>query len=145
MLNISKDFSQMRHFIDISNVAVKWLLCSDLVSLTYFRSTCPKVFCKKGVLRNFTKFTGKHWCQSLFFKKVAGLRPFFIEHLWWLLLYVIYSKQENWKIENINVYEAGDFISEIFWGSTSGVLKKILVLNLFSNSQDDVLVKLTTI
>ena len=30
---------------------------------------------KKGVLRNFTKFTGKHLCQSLLFNKVAGLRP----------------------------------------------------------------------
>ena len=30
---------------------------------------------KKGVLRSFTKFTGKHLCQSLFFNKVAGLRP----------------------------------------------------------------------
>ena len=30
---------------------------------------------KKGVLRNFTKFTGKHLYQSLFFNKVAGLRP----------------------------------------------------------------------
>ena len=30
---------------------------------------------EKGVLRNFTKFTGKHLCQSLFFSKVAGLRP----------------------------------------------------------------------
>ena len=73
------------------------------------RSSCPEVFCEKGVLRNFTKFTGKHLCQSLFFSKVAGLRPvtllkktlaqlfscefceifknaFFIEHLWWLLL-----------------------------------------------------------
>ena len=30
---------------------------------------------KKGVLKNFTKFTGKHLCQSLFFNKVAGLRP----------------------------------------------------------------------
>ena len=74
------------------------------------RSSRPEVFCKKGVLRNFTKFTGKHLCQSLFFNKVAGLRPatllkkrlwhrcfpvnfvkflrtpFFIEHLWWLLL-----------------------------------------------------------
>ena len=30
---------------------------------------------RKGVLRNFTKFTGKHLCQSLFFNKVAGLRP----------------------------------------------------------------------
>ena len=30
---------------------------------------------KKFVLRNFTKFTGKHLCQSLVFNKVAGLRP----------------------------------------------------------------------
>ena len=29
---------------------------------------------KKGVLRNFTKFTGKHLHQSLFFNKVADLR-----------------------------------------------------------------------
>ena len=28
-----------------------------------------------GVLKNFTKFTGKHLCQSLFLNKVAGLRP----------------------------------------------------------------------
>ena len=31
--------------------------------------------CKKGVLRNFTKFPGKQLCRSLFFNKVAGLRP----------------------------------------------------------------------
>ena len=30
----------------------------------------PEVFCKKGVLRNFAKFIGKHMCQSLFFNKV---------------------------------------------------------------------------
>ena len=30
---------------------------------------------RKGVLRNFAKFTGKHLCQSLFFNKVAGLSP----------------------------------------------------------------------
>ena len=29
---------------------------------------------KENVLRNFTKFTGKHLCQSLFFNKVVGLR-----------------------------------------------------------------------
>ena len=28
---------------------------------------------RKGVLRNFAKFTGKHLCQSLFFNKVADL------------------------------------------------------------------------
>ena len=33
------------------------------------------MFCEKDVLRNFTKFTGKHLCQDLFFNKVAGLRP----------------------------------------------------------------------
>ena len=30
---------------------------------------------KKCVLRNFTKFTGKHLCQSLFFNRFAGFRP----------------------------------------------------------------------
>ena len=51
--------------------------------------------------------------------------------------YVIHSvpKQENWGTENVSVYEADDLISEIFWGSTSEVLKKILVLNIFSNPQ----------
>ena len=29
---------------------------------------------KKGVFRNFARFTGKHLWQSLFFNKVAGLR-----------------------------------------------------------------------
>ena len=74
------------------------------------RSSRPEVFRKIGVLRNFTKFTGKHLCQIHFFNKVARLRlvtllkkrlwhrcfpvnfvkvlrtPFYIEHLWWLLL-----------------------------------------------------------
>ena len=36
----------------------------------------PKIFWKLyNGLRNFTKFTGKQLCQSLFFNKVAGLRP----------------------------------------------------------------------
>ena len=46
----------------------KWLCCRQ--SLTWFRSSRPEVFCKKVVLRSFTKFTGKHLCQSLFFNKV---------------------------------------------------------------------------
>ena len=83
----------------------------QLSSLTpVYRSSRPKLFCKKGVLKNFTKFTGKHLCQSLFLNKIAGLRPATLlqkrlwhrclslnfvkflripistEHLWWLLL-----------------------------------------------------------
>ena len=38
-------------------------------------SSPPGVFCKKGVLRNLAKFTGKHQCQSLYLHKVADLRP----------------------------------------------------------------------
>ena len=73
------------------------------------------MFSKKGVRRNFAKFTGKHLSKSLFFNKVAGLRPatllkkrlwhlcfpvsfakflktpFLTEHLWWLLLFVCRS------------------------------------------------------
>ena len=33
------------------------------------------MLCKKGVLKNFTKFTGKRLCQSLFFNKITGKRP----------------------------------------------------------------------
>ena len=71
------------------------------------------MFCKTGALRILTKFTGKNLHQSLFFNKVAGLKsavlskkrlwhrcfpvnfvkfvrtPFYIEHLWWLFLYLL--------------------------------------------------------
>ena len=33
-----------------------------------------EVFCKKDVLKNFAKSTGKRLCQSLFFNRVVGLR-----------------------------------------------------------------------
>ena len=38
-----------------------------------FRSSHRRCSIKKGVLENFTKFTGKHLYQTLFFNKVAGL------------------------------------------------------------------------
>ena len=41
-------------------------------NLMHDRCSRPEVFCKKGILRNFAKFTGKHLCQSLFFNIVAG-------------------------------------------------------------------------
>ena len=42
-----------------------------------FRSSCPEAFCKKGVLRNFAKFTGKHLCHSFFCRKVAKVATLF--------------------------------------------------------------------
>ena len=40
------------------------------------RSSRLELFCKRCVLRNFVKFTGKHMCQRVFLNKVVGLRPF---------------------------------------------------------------------
>ena len=79
--------------------------------LDYIRSSRPKVFCKKSVLKNFTGSSQENICASVsFLNQVTGLRPatllkkrlwlmcfpanfekflrkpFFIEHLWWLLL-----------------------------------------------------------
>ena len=42
--------------------------------LQKYRSSRLEVFCRKGVLRNFEKFTGKHLCRGLLFNKVAGLK-----------------------------------------------------------------------
>ena len=48
---------------------------THLAKKTNNRSSRREVFCEKGVLRNFAKFTRKHLCQGPFFNKVAGLRP----------------------------------------------------------------------
>ena len=57
---------------------------SSSVVLNQYRGSHRRCFMKKSVLRNFTKFTGKHLCQSLFFNKVADLRPatVFKKRLW---------------------------------------------------------------
>ena len=42
--------------------------------LRKYRSSRLEVFCRKDVVRNFEKFTGKHLCQSILFNKVVGQR-----------------------------------------------------------------------
>ena len=44
--------------------------CRSFMNVMFARSSRPEVFCKKGALINFTRFTGKHLCQSLFFNKL---------------------------------------------------------------------------
>ena len=46
----------------------------NILYKTYLSSR-PEVFCKKGVPRNFAKFTGKDLHQSLFYNEVEGIRP----------------------------------------------------------------------
>ena len=101
------DFS---YFV-LANITFKFAKDSkkNLV-MTPYRSSRPELIGKKGVLRNFSKFTEKHLSQSLFLNKAAGFRPanllkkrfwhrcfpvnfekflritFFIEYFWWLIL-----------------------------------------------------------
>ena len=44
-------------------------------NLARLRSSHQRCSVIRGVLRNFAKLAGKHLCQSLFFTKVAGLKP----------------------------------------------------------------------
>ena len=53
---------------------ILYLFCEIKISCSY-RDSHRMCYIKKDVLTNFSKFTGKHLCQSLSFNKVAGLRP----------------------------------------------------------------------
>ena len=58
------------------------------------RSSHQRCSVKKDVLRNISKFTGKHLCQSSSFNKVAGLRPapLLKERLWYRSFTVNFAK-----------------------------------------------------
>ena len=107
--------------------------CHTRYCLLCYKSSYREVFCKKVVLRNFAKLTGKHLCQRLFFNKTAGLRPatlfkkrlwqrcflvnfanslrtpFFTEHFRWLVLLLDEmqntKKDENARIERKEVWK----------------------------------------
>ena len=61
----------------------------------------PEVFCKQDVLKNFSKFTGKRLCQSLFFNK---------KRLWHRCFLVNFCKisKSNLLIEHLRA-TASDF------------------------------------
>ena len=53
-------------------------VCKSRFIISYFKRT-QEVLCKKRSFRNFTKFTRKHLCQSLFLNKIVGLAYNFIK------------------------------------------------------------------
>ena len=92
--------------MEVVHVFASRSFCEDKIAIFFFLFFCEALIfrsshrtcsIKKGVLRNFAKFTGKYLCQSLFFKKVrketlAQLffckfcktfkNTIFTEHLW---------------------------------------------------------------
>ena len=111
-------------------------------SYCFSRSSCPGVVCKKGVLRNFAKFTGKHMCQSLkpanLLKKRLWHRcfpvnfanflrtPYLIEHLrWQLLFFPVFLKflKELFKSKSCVTLM-------IFYLLFCGDIERVLVLNI---------------
>ena len=67
-------YSSLNIFVSQYEALTDFLAYVVLVC-SIFRYNHPEVFCKKGILRNFGKFTGKHMCLSLLLNEVAGLRP----------------------------------------------------------------------
>ena len=72
-LSLINWFSEPEYLLIFSKYH-KLELFSDLLSLnTFSRKDSQEVFCKKGVLKNFAKFSRKHLHQSIFLNNVAGL------------------------------------------------------------------------
>ena len=58
----------------------------QIIAMENFSCSHRRCSERRGVLRNFAKFTGKHLCQSLFFNKVACRRGCFCTFFNLLLL-----------------------------------------------------------
>ena len=82
------------------------------------RSSRTELFCKKGILRNFVKFTGKHLCQGLFFNKVAGtsLKA-------WLLLLKLNNSFKQYSIRGI-IYQMDLFINRLIYSISCKITGK---------------------
>ena len=95
VLNDPKTISMSvsENFIKRSEKAYQWKVLFNPGTSKASSIKCrPEVFYKKGVLRNFAKFTAKHLCQSRWhrcfpvnFAKFLRT-PFITENLWWLFL-----------------------------------------------------------
>ena len=45
------------------------------IVMALFQRQAPELFYKKGVYKDFAKFTGKHLCRSIFFNKIEKDTP----------------------------------------------------------------------
>ena len=99
------DERALRYWIKWSHLKTHIRILKLQVHVYKYRSSHQRCSVRKGVLRNFAKFIGRHLCQHFFFNKTADPRPatvlkkdsgtvfscelseisndtFFTEHLW---------------------------------------------------------------
>ena len=82
------------HTIKFYTACGDQLLTIRAVDPDQFRRSHQRCSVKKVALKIFAKFTGKHLCQRIFFKKVAGLRPATLskKSLWYMCFSVSFWK-----------------------------------------------------
>ena len=70
---------------------------------------------KKGVLRNFSKFTGKNLCHGLFFNKFATLLKTLLKNM------QLYYKSDLAQVFSCEFYEISKnvFFTEHLWATAS--------------------------
>ena len=107
-------FGQMaKHLLDSSKRDIRE---------TFMRSSRPDVFCKKGVLRDFAKFTGKH----LFLQNTSGrlflVHGHFLIYLW-LTRKCIISENGQTYFKNLATFDAGS--SKCVWQFWSIIYQRV--------------------
>ena len=113
-LTSTEQLFKERLYIDVSCIMItylfpvtsvkKYLQCYRLYNFPYFRSSHWMCSVRKGALRNFSKFTGKHLWQSLFFNEVAGWGACFWSFSCLLSLKISclfhFNRKMKWKMGN---------------------------------------------
>ena len=79
-IKAEKNFRKASGFFAFLNFSKNFLLLRNIDNRAlYFRSSYLRGSIKKVFIKNFSKFTGKHLCQNLFFKKVTDLSSNFVK------------------------------------------------------------------
>ena len=165
MQNIQEDFkglpSRVKYLQTLVNSYWRSFTTSYLHELTHqllyqklkhsrnlLRSNRLEMFCKKGVLKNFTKVRGKHLCQSLFFKATLLIKrlwhrwfpmnfvkflrtPFFIKHLRWLLLFIDWWHGiDLWRCKYVNKSWQLGKVNQVVVGKDGKIIRaKVIVVS----------------
>ena len=89
-----KQMLSIKRFILVFGKGSLWVIWTYKQRLRIKSSSHRRYPLRKGVLRNFAKFTGKYLCQGLFFNKVAGsgLQLYLKKRPWHRCFPVSYAK-----------------------------------------------------